>query len=191
MNYEIQSQNGVLKLPHTAVFNEMSSDLLIFIRSWCGEDLQQKVLSEITRYLSATDADLEVTSPFEYVENLSSVANKARVALLMANEALYGENKDQHKYGYEVALCYKKSNEICIASVGRFSFKYQKKNKMIQLYESAGFADDLTLLPSQLLGIEKSIEIKISSISKSDLEVVEIKSIFDDETYWISQIKNF
>ncbi len=191
MDYEVQSQNGALKLPQTAIFSEMSSDLLIFIRSWCGEDLQQKVLSEITRYLSATDADLEVTSPFEYVENLSSIANKTRVALLMANEALYGENKDHYKYGYEVAICYKKSNEICIASVGRFSFKYQKKNKMIQLYESAGFADDLTLLPSQLLGVEKSIEIKISSISKSDLEAVEIKSTFDEETYWISQIKNF
>ena len=191
MNFQIQSQNGALKLPQTAIFAEMSSDLLIFIRSWCGEDLQQKVLNEITRYLSATDADLEVTSPFEYVENLSSIANKVRVALLMANEALYGENKDHYKYGYEVAICYKKSNEICIASVGRFSFKYQKKNKMIQLYESAGFADDLTLLPSQLLGIEKSIEIKISSISKSDLEAIEIKSIFDEDTYWISQIKDF
>lgn len=191
MNYETQSQNGALKLPQTTVFSEMSSDLLIFIRSWCGDDLQQKVLNEITRYLSATDADLEVTSPFEYVENLSSIANKVRVALLMANEALYGENKEQYKYGYEVAICFKKSNEVCIASVGRFSFNYQKKGKVLQLYESAGFADDLTLLPSQLLGIEKSLEIKINSISKTDLETVEIKSNFDADTYWISNIKNF
>lgn len=191
MNYETQSQNGALKLPQTTVFTEMSSDLLIFIRSWCGDDLQQKVLNEITRYLSATDADLEVTSPFEYVENLSSIANKVRVALLMANEALYAENKEQYKYGYEVAICFKKSNEVCIASVGRFSFNYKKKGKVLQLYESAGFADDLTLLPSQLLGIEKSLEIKINSISKTDLETVEIKSNFDEDTYWISNIKNF
>ena len=191
MQFDIQSQNGNLKLPQTSIFNEMNSDLLICIRSWCGDDLQQKVLNEIIRYLSATDADLEVTSPFEYVENLSSTANKVRVAFLMANEALYSENKDHYKYGFEVAICYKKSNEICIASVGRFSFKYQKKSKMIQLYESAGFADDLTLLPSQLLGIEKSIEIKISSVSKTDLETIEIKSFFDDETYWTAHIKSF
>lgn len=191
MNYNIVSQNGILKLPQTTVFSEMSSDLLIFIRSWCGDDLQQKVLNEITRYLSATDADLEVTSPFEYIENLSSLANKMRIAILMANEALYSENKDQYKYGYEVAVCFKKSNEVCIASVGRFSFNYKKKNKAIQLYESAGFADDLTLLPSQLLGIEKSLEIKINSISKTDLEEVEIKSHFDENTYWISNITHF
>jgi hypothetical protein len=58
------------KLPQTQVYSLLDDQLLIFLRSWNGSDANQKVIDEINHFLSAANADLEVTTPFEFVDKV-------------------------------------------------------------------------------------------------------------------------
>lgn len=191
MKSNIISQNGLQKFPQTHVHSLLNDNLLVCIRLWSGLEVEQKVVDEILRYLSAADADLEVTTPFDYLESLSSLSNKVRVALLLANEALYIENKEKYSQGFEIAICYKHNNEISVGSVGRFAFTVEKKDKKFLVFESGGFLDDLVLLPTDLLGIEREVDIKCSSISTRDLFSIQISSKFDQDTFWSVTINQF
>ncbi|AZZ35709.1 hypothetical protein CIK05_02470 [Bdellovibrio sp. qaytius] len=191
MKAKINSHNGEQKFPQTRIHSLLNDNLIICIRLWSGPEVEQKAVDEIARYLSAADADLEVTTPFDYIESISSLANKVRVALLLANEAIYLDNKEKYSQGFEVAICYKHSKEVSIGSVGRFAFNAEKKDKSFTMFESGAFLDDLVLLPTDLLGVEREVDIKCSSVSTRDLTSIQIDSTFDQNTYWQAQINQF
>lgn len=191
MKSKINSHNGFQKLPQTKVHSLLNDNLLIYIRLWSGPEVEQKAVDEIARYLSAADADLEVTTPFDYLESISSLANKVRVALLLANEAIYAENKEKYTQGFEIAICYKHNKEVSIGSVGRFAFTAEKKDKSFRLFESGAFLDDLVLLPTDLLGIEREVNLSCTSISIRDLSSIQIDSTFDQNTYWQATVSHF
>ena len=191
MKSKISSHNGTQKFPQTHVHSLLNDNLLVCVRLWSGPEVEQKAVDEILRYLSAADADLEVTTPFDYIESLSSLSNKVRVALLLANEALYVDNKEKYSQGFEIAICYKHGKEISLGSVGRFAFTAQKKDKKFLMFESGGFLDDLVLLPTDLLGIEREVDIKCTSVSTRDLSLIQISSNFDQNTFWSAIINQF
>lgn len=191
MKSKVNSHNGEQKLPQTHIHSLLNDNLLVCLRLWSGPEVEQKVVDEILRYLSAADADLEVTTPFDYIESLSSLSNKVRVALLLANEALYVDNKEKYTQGYEIAICYKHNKEISVGSVGRFAFSAEKKDKKFLMFESGGFLDDLVLLPTDLLGVEREVDIKCASVSTRDLAAIHISSKFDQQTFWTTQINDF
>jgi hypothetical protein len=191
MKSKINSHNGDQKLPQTHVHSLLNDNLLVCIRLWSGPEIEQKVVDEILRYLSATDADLEVTTPFDYIESLSSLSNKVRVALLLANEAIYIDNKEKYTQGFEIAICYKNHKEISVGSVGRFAVSADKKDKNYMIFETGGFLDDLVLLPADLLGIEREVEINCTSISTRDLTSIQISSKYDQHTFWSAHINQF
>lgn len=191
MKSKISSHNGVQKFPQTHVHSLLNDNLLVCIRLWSGPEVEQKAVDEILRYLSAADADLEVTTPFDYIESLSSLSNKVRVALLLANEALYVDNKEKYSQGFEIAICYKHNKEISLGSVGRFAFMAHKKDKKFLMFESGGFLDDLVLLPTDLLGVEREVDIKCISVSTRDLSSIQISSNFDQNTFWSATIDQF
>lgn len=191
MKYTVHANNGVLKFPETQIHSLLNDNLLIYVRLWSGRDSEEKVIDEILRYLSAADADLEVTTPFDHIESLSSLANVVRVALLLANEALYIENKEKYSQGFEIAICYKNNKEISMGSIGRFSFSANKTNKEFLIYESGGGMDDLTLLPTALLGLEREPEVHCASVSTRDLNSLQVSSCFDQDTYWKSELTQF
>lgn len=191
MKSKVNSRNGLQKLPQTKIHSLLNDNLIVCIRLWSGPEVEQKAVDEIARYLSAADADLEVTTPFDYIESISSLANKVRVALLLANEAIYLDNKEKYTQGFEIAICYKHHKEISIGSVGRFAFTAEKKDKNFTMFESGAFLDDLVLLPTDLLGIEREVDIKCTSVSTRDLSAIRIDSTFDQNTFWQANISQF
>lgn len=191
MKLKIHSHNGLQKFPQTHIHSLLNDNLLVCIRLWSGHEAEQKAVDEISRYLSAADADLEVTTPFDYIESLSPLANKVRIALLLANESIYLDNKEKYTQGFEIAICYKHHKEISIGSVGRFGFNAAKKDKSFTMFESGAFLDDLVLLPTDLLGIEREVDIKCASVSTRDLLAIKINSTFDQHTYWQADLSNF
>lgn len=191
MKFKVSSHNGQQKFPQTHVHSLLNDNLLVCLRLWSGPEVEQKVIDEILRYLSAADADLEVTTPFDYIESLSSLSNKVRVAMLLANEALYIDNKEKYSQGFEIAICYKHNKEISIGSVGRFAFTAEKKDKNFVVFESGGFLDDLVLLPTDLLGIEREVDIKCASVSIRDLAAIQLSSKYDQNTFWSARINQF
>ena len=88
---KLNTRSAVFKnhLPATQTYQSLNNQLTVFLRAWGSVEYNQKVIDEITHYLSTTQADIEVTTPFDYVESLSSLANRARVSLLLAHDLFY------------------------------------------------------------------------------------------------------
>lgn len=185
--------SGQQKMPNTQIATFLNERLLIFIRSWNGPEIFQKITDEINHYMSSVEADLEVTSPFGFSENLTTLANKVKVSMLLANDNIYNtENKEIYQHGAEVVVLFQKENEISWASVGRFSLEAQKEDRKLKLFDSGSRFDDVILLPVNLIGIIKNPDILAGSISTKKLQQLEIKSVFGQyESVWECQISDF
>lgn len=177
----------------TQVYSFLDNQLIIFLRSWNGVDANQAVLDEITHFLSAASADLEVTTPFEFIESLSSMANKVRISVLLANDMIFKtENKEKYLQGFELAIVFRSQQEIAWSTVGRFEIKVTKNKKNISVSHGGQFLDDQVLLPVALLGLDHEPTVLTGSVSIKNLDEIQILSSFDDQTtYWKAQITDF
>lgn len=197
MKCNSRGASGLHKMPKTDVTLLLDDRLIIFIRSWNGNEINQKIIDEIHHYISSIEADIELTNSFEFVEHLSSLANKIRVSILLANDAIYrSENKEFYQNGAEILVIYKNKTELVWASIGRFKIETIKNNQPMLsstvIYDSGTRLDNSVLLPVSLLGLIKNPEIQIGSVSVKNLKQIQISSIFmENETYWISQITDF
>ena len=106
-----------------------------------------------------------MTSPFDYLENLTSLANKVRISLLLAHDYFYKvENKNSLSVGFETTVLMKVKNEIAWAAVGRFDlFKITKHGSQI-LSGTGTDRDQVILLPVDMLGVEKDFEMRCGSL---------------------------
>ncbi len=198
------------RLANTNVLNLLDDQLILVLRSWGSSEYNQKFIDEVKHYLSSTQADLEVTTPFDYQENLSGLANRTRVSLLLAHDLFYkSENKNEYLVGFEATVLFKSKNELAWSSVGRFAINKVIDNTLCTLVENGSDLDSEVLLPVQLIGVEREIDISsgsmvinaddkivISSTFKSDLFINEFaqsdETLVDVKTstgvYWFSVI---
>ncbi len=181
---KISTRSAAFKnhLPTTQVYQSLNDQLTVFLRAWGSVEYNQKVIDEVTHYLSTTQADIEVTTPFDYVESLSSLANRARVALLLAHDLFYKtDNRNEYVVGFEVMILFRAKNEIAWAGAGRFSISKLINNKLIQIHSMGTDLDEETLLPAQLIGLEKQIGVQAGSIAVNDASKIVVSSLFDAE----------
>lgn len=181
------------KFPSTQVISLLNDQLIIILRLWSGSDIQQKVIEEISHFLSAASADLEVTTPFNFLESLSSIANKVRISMLLANDLiLKTENKEKYIHGCEIVILYKHQQELSWGSLGRFSLTALKNQRRMKLSHGGTFIDEFILMPTQLLGIESEPNLSVGSISTKGLESITVESEFNDkEVYWKIEVVDF
>lgn len=165
MKAEIHSHLGPQKMPETQVFNLLDNQLLVFVRGWGSQDFNKKFIDEISHYLSSAQADIEVTSPFDFLENQSSLANKVRIALLLAHDYFYkSENKSSFSVGFEAAVFMRHKKELAWGAIGRFDI-YRTKDDHLSLLSAVGTdRDSEVLLPIDLLGVEKDVDIRLGSV---------------------------
>ena len=182
MKINTRSATSKNHLPATQVYQTLNNQLTVFLRAWGSVEYNQKVMDEITHYLSTTQADIEVTTPFDYVESLSSLANRARVSLLLAHDLFYKtDNRNEYVVGFEVMILFRSKNEIAWATAGRFSIAKIINNKLIQIHAMGTDLDEETLLPAQLIGLEKQISVQAGSIAVNENSKIVVSSIFDSE----------
>jgi hypothetical protein len=193
MKYLSTGASGQQKMPNTQSVSLLNERLLVFIRAWNGSDINQKIIDEVSHYLSSVEADIELTNSFEYLENLTSLGNKMRAALILANEQIYRlENKELYKNGAEVLILYQKNSELAWGSVGRFSIEAVKNEKKIKLFDNGSRFDNDILLPVALLGLTKTPDLNIGGVSLKNLSRLQISSVFgEQETFWQSIITEF
>ncbi len=193
MKTQVTGSSEKYKFPQTQIHSLLDNQLIIFLRSWNGIDANQKVVDEINHFLSAANADLEVTTPFEFIDNLSSLANKVRISILLANDIiLKTENKEKYSHGYELAVMFKNHQEIAWSTVGRFQITAQKNKKNIAIANAGQFLDDQILLPVALLGLEREPAVLTGSLSIKNLENLQLSSDFDQQTtFWQANISDF
>jgi hypothetical protein len=211
VNIETRTQQSIATLPTTQIYHLLDNQLTVFLRPWGSQDYNQKIIDEISHYLSSAQADIDITSPFEFHENLTTLANKVRIALLLAHDYFYKtENSNELNVGFEATIFFHAKNELAWASVGRFGLKKMHIGHINTLFEIGGDLDSEILLPVQLIGAEKEIEVHSGSLVfdkniqlllystfRGDLEILslgldkfQIDSRIADSTYWYSLIKS-
>lgn len=209
MKFAIRSAYSSLRFANTNVVNLMDDRLFIIIRAWGSTEYNQKFIDEVQHYLASTDADLDVTTPFDYQDNISPLANKTRIALLLAHDLFYkNENKNEFLVGFESTILFKSKNELAWSSVGRFAIDKIIDAGLSTYLNNGSDLDIESLLPVQLIGLEKSIDISsgsifvedssqiiVSSLYRSRLQLVEgndllnkIDIISNSGTYWLASI---
>jgi hypothetical protein len=188
-----KSSGGSQKMPSTQMVSLLNDRLIIAIRSWNGVDSNQKIIDEISHYLSSVEADLEVTSPFEYSENMTVLANKVKIAMLLANESIYStENRTAYQSGAEVTILFQKDSELAWASIGRFSAEAIKEERKMKLFDSGAKFDDEILLPVNLIGIIRHPEVLAGSLVIKKLQRLDLKSLFQEhEAIWECSVTQF
>lgn len=211
MFIEVHMHQGNYKMPRTSVHQLLDDKLIIFLRSWGSQDYDQKFIEEVMHFLSTAQADINVTSPFDYLENLTSLANKVRISLLLAHDYFNKiENKNSLSVGFETTVLMKVKNEIAWAAVGRFDL-YKINDQGLQILSATGSdQDQFVLLPVDLLGVEKNFEMRcgsiqatnepllISSTYKNSLKLQNGENLKNEVvehsdpngTYWFSKIKS-
>ena len=165
MKSSVKAGYSKLHLANTNVMSLLDEQLILILRPWGSSEYNQKFIDEVTHYLSSTQADIEVTTPFDYQENLSSSANRTRVALLLAHDLFYkNENKGEYVVGFEATILFKTQNEIAWSSVGRFGIHKLAPTHLNTFHKCGSDLDVETLLPAQLIGVEREIDVVSGSI---------------------------
>ena len=178
MKWMSRSSQQKIKMPTTHVYHLLDDQLSLVVRAWGSQEYNQKLIDEVSHYLSSAQADLDVTTPFEYKENLSSLANKTRIALLLAQDYFCSaQNKTEFTVGFEVLVIFKIKNELAWSSVGRFSLKKIQKSYLQTLFECGTDIDQEVLLPAELLGVERDIEINSGSMKTIPQSQILISSV--------------
>lgn len=179
MKFKIRSGSSGPRLANTNLVSLLDGELLIILRSWGSSEYNQKFIDEIQHYISSTEADVEVTTPFDYQENLSSLANRTRIAILLAHDRFTkNENKNEYLVGFEVTVLFHSKNELAWSSVGRFTIDKFVDEQICTLMSNGSDLDTEVLLPVQLVGLEKSIDISSGSMVFNDKTVFVISSLF-------------
>jgi hypothetical protein len=177
-----RSTNHTHQLPNTQVYQLLNNQLTIFLRAWGSSEYNQKVIDEVTHYLSTTQADIEVTTPFDYLESLSSLANRTRVALLLAHDLLYKtDNRNEYLVGFECLVLFKNKKEIAWSSVGRFALSKIHNERLNTIFSMGTDLDEDTLLPVQLMGLEKEITVVSGSLMAADDSKLLVASTFNSD----------
>lgn len=174
-----RSSNHMTQMPATQVFSQLNDQLYIFLRCWGGADYSQKVVDEITHYISTTQADIEVTTPFDYNESISSLANRTRIGLLLAHDLLYKtDNRTEYTAAFEALVLYRNKSELAWSAVGRFGISKVQNERVSHILNVSTDTDTEVLLPVQVIGLEKEICMNSGSIHMDQSTKIVLSSTF-------------
>jgi hypothetical protein len=180
--------------PRPVIYSEPDGSLLIVTTSWGESDQAHRVNEDIAKYVQAALADVEVTSPFQFLTCLSDEANYLRVAALITNEALYrSDNRTQYTTGIETLILLRRESKVAYAQIGSPHLLIQRTGQGIaplsvnyeSSFELSHSLDLLPPIPNQLLGTESSLNIRCGDfrVEESDQMILYAGS-FWPESLW-------
>lgn len=167
MNLVERSYSGkiIRPKPHLSVNEEQ--DLIVICTSWGASEHAEKVAEEIQKYVHSAKADVEVTSPFEFLTCLTDEVNYLRTSLMIVNDYLYrSENRTEYYAGVEALVLFKRGRQLAWAQVGGPSILIQRAGTSVQpLSISGDLASEkkelLGPLPHSLLGVDRTCFINV------------------------------
>jgi hypothetical protein len=171
LQFEERPYAGKNFRPRPEILLDEPSQLLIVATPWGPRAAAKKVIDRMVDYLSLAREDREATAPFERLSCLSTQANNLRVAALLANEALYREdNRIEYRSGVELFAAIVDENELVWLQAGNPQILLSRLGrKLLPLGSQIDLAYDMsgeTLLPplpSQLLGLDTSLNLSLNS----------------------------
>lgn len=158
--------------PKPTIIQELDNQLMIIATNWGQPESAQKMISEITKYVSATIGDIEVTTPFQFLPQFSPQVNSLRIASFLANEMIFRtDNKSDYSAGMEVCILLKYKNQLSWLQYGHPNIFLLRGQKTIQ---PLSINSDISMnfksqtkpapLPQFLLGIDPIISPQVGQI---------------------------
>lgn len=169
MKLQERSYSTKILRPKPLVYQQDDGGLIVIATSWGKAEHAQRALDEVVKYVSSAQADVEVTSPFDFLSVLTDEVNYLRTALLITNDLLYrGENKSEYFSGVEILALFKRGPQIAWAHVGNPSVLLQRQGQRLQpLSIGLDLSSELSPansilppLPAQLLGLEPTCHVQ-------------------------------
>ena len=195
MNLIERSYSGKIIRPKPHLVVNEEKDLIIICTSWGAPEHAEKAAEEIQKYVHSAKADVEVTSPFEFLTCLTDEVNYLRTSLLIVNDYLYrSENRTEYYAGVEALVLFKRGRQLAWAQVGGPSILIQRSGGSMQpLSVSGDFASEkqdlMGPLPQNLLGTDRSCFINVghTTFDENDKLVLVASSILSTHLWRRSQ----
>ncbi len=156
--------------PRPVIYTEPDGSFMVISTSWGSPEHADRVNEDVAKYIQGAKADVEVTSPFEFLSSLTNEANYLRIAALISNESLYrSNNKSDYQAGVETLLLLHSGSQVAYAQVGAPHLLIQKRDRVpvpISVSFDAGFEmsredqDPFPPLPQTILGLDSSLNIR-------------------------------
>ncbi|MBS1969920.1 MAG: hypothetical protein JSU04_06410 [Bdellovibrionales bacterium] len=164
--------------PRPEIYVEPDGSFIVVTTSWGSPEHAARLNEDVAKYVQAAKADVEVTSPFEFLTSLTNQANYLRIATLIANESFYrSENKADYQAGLETLLLLRTGSQMAYAQVGSPHLLIQKSDKVMAPI-SVNFDSSLEMsgedgalmppLPQTLVGIDTSLNIRVGDFRIED-----------------------
>jgi hypothetical protein len=186
--------------PKPIIRHEDDGSLIVIATSWGQADHGERAVEEVFKYVNAAKADVEVTSPFEFLSCLPDEVNYVRTAMHIANDMLYrGENRKEYVSGVEILALFQRGPMIAWAHVGAPSILVQRQGQSLQPLaigldhssEVHAGRDLQPPLPSQLLGLDPTCDIHCGhTYVKPGDQLVLLASSFVANTLWARRSGN-
>lgn len=164
--------SGKTYRPRPEIHLDPQTNLLIVATPWGTRAAARKVIDRMTDFLSLAREDKEATSPFQRLSCLSTQANNLRISALLANEDLYrDDNLQEYKSGVELFAAVMEQDEFVWLQAGNPQILLGRKGRNLlpigsQIDLSFDISEGEALLPplpSQLLGLDSSLNLNINS----------------------------
>ena len=151
--------------PKPIIHWEAQNQLLLVATNWGSAESVQKIIAGITKYVTATQDDVEVTTPFASLTQFTPQTNSLRVACQIVNEMIYrGDNKSEFVGGTELCLLFREKSQLSWLQVGQPHIFVKRKNAPLQplaiapdlSFDCPPEQTDLIPLPKDLIGVEST-----------------------------------
>ena len=172
MKLQERTYGGTTFRPTPEIYLEKNGQLMIIATPWGTRASAKSAIRQITDYVLSSNDDPEATSPFSLISTLSPAANNIRVAMMLANDAIYHEfNKNEYLTALEMTIITKSENQLCIAHVGHPSIFISRQGMDLQniathadLSYNYSSTKKLPPLPAEFIGIYPTSNMKIQVI---------------------------
>lgn len=152
--------------PRPLIHWELEKQLLIVATNWGSKDVAEKIIGIISKYVIEAQGDMEATTLFESLPQLTNESNSLRIACLLANESCYRyENQLDYLGGIEVCLLLRTGNKLSWLQVGQPHLFVKRSGAPIQTLSvcpDLGFDyivgnKNESPLPKELLGVDTTL----------------------------------
>lgn len=173
MKFKERTYGGQIFRPRPEVLFDQDGGLLLITTPWGPKSTAKKVNAQIRDQFFSSRADEEVTSPFDRLSCLTSMANDLRIAIKLVNDTIYSEeNRNEYSFGFEILALAHNQNELSWIQVGYPNLFLDRANSCLlpistsnDLSTELGHPKDpMAPLPAKLLGVDATSDFEVRSI---------------------------